>query len=77
MILPSDAPGWAHDLARLLQPRANAAPVALAHFPRTDLPNAARSPGALIFVGDATGGAVPAFSDGTNWRRCDDRMIVS
>ena len=31
----------------------------------------------LIFVSDETGGAVPAFSDGTNWRRVTDRTIVS
>ncbi len=33
--------------------------------------------GSLIFVSDETGGAVPAFSDGTNWRRVTDRIIVS
>lgn len=32
---------------------------------------------AMIFVSDETGGAVPAFSDGTNWRRTTDRAIVS
>jgi hypothetical protein len=31
----------------------------------------------LIFVSDETGGAIPAFSDGTNWRRVSDRAIVS
>ena len=31
----------------------------------------------MIFVSDETGGAVLAFSDGTNWRRCTDRVIVS
>lgn len=31
----------------------------------------------LIFVSDETGGAVPAFSDGTNWLRVTDRTIVS
>lgn len=33
--------------------------------------------GTLIFVTDETGGAVIAFSDGTDWRRCTDRAIVS
>lgn len=33
--------------------------------------------GRMIFVTDETGGAVPAFSDGTNWRRTQDRAIVS
>ena len=31
----------------------------------------------MIGVSDETGGAVPAFSDGTNWRRVQDRAIVS
>ena len=32
---------------------------------------------AMIYVSDETGGAVPAFSDGTNWRRVTDRAVVS
>jgi hypothetical protein len=32
---------------------------------------------AMIYVSDETGGAVLAFSDGTNWRRVTDRNIVS
>ena len=31
----------------------------------------------LIYVSDEVGGAIPAFSDGTNWRRVSDRAIVS
>lgn len=31
----------------------------------------------LISVLDEIGGEVPAFSDGTNWRRVTDRAIVS
>ena len=31
----------------------------------------------MIFVSDETGGATLAFSDGTNWRRVQDRAIVS
>ncbi len=31
----------------------------------------------LIYVSDETGGAVPAFSDGTDWRRVTDRAVVS
>ncbi len=33
--------------------------------------------GKIIYVSDETGGAVPAFNDGTNWRRVTDRAIVS
>lgn len=31
----------------------------------------------FVYVTDETGGAIPAFSDGTNWRRVTDRTIVS
>ena len=30
-----------------------------------------------VFVPDETGGSIPAFSDGTDWRRVTDRAIVS
>jgi len=33
--------------------------------------------GARAYVTNATGGAVPAFWDGTNWRRVTDRTIVN
>lgn len=33
--------------------------------------------GAMIYVSDETGGAVIAFSDGTDWRRMTDRAVVS
>jgi hypothetical protein len=33
--------------------------------------------GALVFVSDESGGAVPAFSDGSDWRRVTDRAVVS
>jgi hypothetical protein len=33
--------------------------------------------GAVIYVSNETGGAVLAFSDGTNWRRVTDRAIVA
>ena len=35
------------------------------------------STGGLIYVSDETSGATMAFSDGTNWRRVQDRAIVS
>jgi hypothetical protein len=34
------------------------------------------SPG-LIYVSDESGGAVPAFSDGSSWRRVTDRAVIS
>ena len=31
----------------------------------------------MVYVLDETGGAVPAFSDGTDWRRVTDRVVIS
>jgi hypothetical protein len=42
------------------------------------LPSAATyGAGSMIYVSDETGGAVVAFSDGTDWRRMTDRAVVS
>lgn len=40
------------------------------------LPSATTA-GGMIYVSNESGGAVMAFSDGTNWRRVTDRAIVS
>lgn len=42
----------------------------------TTLPTATTA-GQMIFVSNEAGGAVMAFSDGTNWLRVTDRAIVS
>jgi hypothetical protein len=33
--------------------------------------------GLMAFATNAAGGSIPVFSDGTNWRRVDDRTIVT
>ena len=33
--------------------------------------------GSMIYVTDETGGATPAWSDGTNWRRASDRATIA
>ena len=40
-------------------------------------PTAADYPRGVIYVSNETGGATLAFSDGTNWRRVQDRAIIS
>lgn len=50
--------------------------VRLPSYTVATLPPVPNEPG-MIFVSDETGGAVPAFSDQTNWRRCTDRAVVS
>ena len=41
-----------------------------------ELPSAAE-PGRIIYVPDETGGSTLCFSDGTNWRRVQDRSIAA
>lgn len=53
------------------------APVVLSSYTVAALPDATAYTGGMIYVSNETGGAVPAFSDGTNWRRVTDRAIVS
>lgn len=41
------------------------------------VPSAATNQGVMIMVTDEVGGYVPAFSDGTDWRRVTDRNVIS
>lgn len=52
-------------------------PAVLPSFTVAGVPAAASYTGGMIYVSNETGGAVPAFSDGTNWRRVTDRAIIS
>jgi len=46
-------------------------------FTVATLPDAGAYEGAMVYCSDETGGSVPVFSDGTNWRRVTDRAIAS
>lgn len=52
-------------------------PPVLPTYTVAGVPSAATYARGLIYVSNETGGAVVAFSDGTNWRRLTDRAIVS
>jgi hypothetical protein len=52
-------------------------PLKLKTYEVADLPDAADWESGTVYVSDETGGATLAFSDGTNWRRVQDRAIVS
>lgn len=43
----------------------------------TTAPDATKNQGRMIPVSNETGGFTMAFSDGTNWRRVQDRAIIS
>jgi len=64
------------DLEQKLNESLFGAQVELTSYTVSTLPTVTNIPG-LIFVSDESGGSVPAFSDGTNWRRVTDRAIVS
>jgi len=55
----------------------NDAPMKLVNKTVSDLSSLVSSVGAMVFCTDESGGAIPAFYDGTNWRRVSDRAIVS
>ena len=47
------------------------------NFTVATLPDPTKNEGRQIYVSDEVGGATLAFSDGVNWRRVQDRAIVS
>ncbi len=51
-------------------------PIKLTSYSVSALPPADEA-GSMIYVGDENGGSIPAFSDGTNWRRMTDRAVIS
>ena len=55
----------------------NVSSLQMASYTVANVPSAALNPRTMIYVSNEVGGAVPAFSDGTNWRRVTDRAIIS
>lgn len=53
------------------------APVIYKPYLKAALPDVSKFINGIIIVTDDVGGRVPAFSDGTNWRRVTDRNIIS
>jgi hypothetical protein len=51
--------------------------VPLPSFTVAGVGSAVGKTGYMVFISNESGGAVVAFSDGTNWRRVTDRAIVS
>lgn len=55
----------------------NDAPMKLVSKTVAQLATLVSSAGAMVYCSNESGGAVPAFYDGTNWRRVTDRAVVS
>ena len=84
----ADTPAWGVALMRDIVAWVRAIgkqPASIPSYTVADLPSASEwysaaareGRSALIFVSNESGGAVPAFTDGSNWRRVTDRAIVS
>lgn len=52
-------------------------PVRIASYTVATVPPATDYTQGIIYVSDEAGGATVAFSDGTNWRRVQDRAVIS
>ena len=80
-VLPPDSPEWAADLIRELRDltsrlRTLETQDTLNTYTVATLPSVTGRE-KTILVSDETGGFTMAFTDGTNWRRVQDRSIVS
>jgi hypothetical protein len=75
-----EAPGWAmklcQDIVQWVE-YLRRGPVPLTGYTVATLPDASKHARSVIYVGDESGGGVPAFSDGTAWRRVTDRAVVT
>lgn len=75
--LSSDGVSWTEALVVEPDGRlATGAPLVLCSYTVATLPTATPA-GQLVYVSNEAGGATPAFSDGTNWRRVSDGAGVS
>ncbi|MBP2311885.1 hypothetical protein [Azospirillum soli] len=71
----ANAPAWAHALVRSVNDEL-ALLRGIPEHSKTRLPKAGGQT-RVILVKDEAGGAVLAFNDGADWRRCTDRAVVS
>lgn len=73
-VTAADPKGWIRLAASAINQLISGNPV-LKSYAVAELPEG--EAGMHIYVTDETGGAVPAFHDGTDWRRVTDRAVVS
>lgn len=73
-------PAWGIQLVKDIERellRRSLLPVKMPVYTVATAPSAATFKDCWISVSDESGGYVAAFSDGTDWRRCTDRAIIS
>jgi hypothetical protein len=68
---------WALFFAAIWRLLSNQQPWQLPTYAKAALPSVSEYNGHIICVSDDVGGKTIAFSDGTSWRRVQDRNVVS
>ena len=68
---------WALFFNGIFQLLSNSRPWQLPSYMVAGAPDATGWEGHIIYVSNESGGKTIAFSDGTNWRRVQDRVIIS
>jgi hypothetical protein len=68
---------WSGDIGVINSEIVNNLPMKLVSKTVTELGSLAASTGSMVFCTDESAGSIPAFYDGSNWRRVSDRAIVS
>ena len=77
---PAGQPQWMFRLFRKIEAALSGPqqrPFQLVSYTVVELPPASKWMHGLVYVPDEAGGAVIAFSDGSDWRRVTDRAVVS
>lgn len=77
VILGGDSITADTDNTAYMQHSVNTGVAQFAEYTVAGVPTASSYAGGMIAVTDETGGYTMAFSDGTNWRRVQDRAIIS
>jgi hypothetical protein len=68
---------WSLFFVNIAKSLTGGGPFKLASYTVATLPPAADNAASIIYVSNESGGATVAFSDSTNWRRVQDRAIVT
>lgn len=74
--VPANGPAWLPDYTQSIE-RSLRSVSTPQSFVVANVPSATGLAGSIIYVPDEAGGAVMAFSDGTDWRRVTDRAVIS
>lgn len=77
---PAGTPAWGVELIRQIETELlsrGVLPVRMPAYSKAGLPDPARFKDCWIKVPDEAGGDTAAESDGVNWRRMQDRAVVS